>query len=771
MNKRFITLQMLGLSLAGFSQLAAMEENHQAGHVAASAAETSEQERQAVIERLSQGMSEYCKDRVITAVASVPAERLTVFEATVNNLSQGIDEYCKTTLFATVAKIPAECLTPAFINTVNNFSQGMDGYEKINVIKAVANVPTYRLTPEFEATVNNFSQGMDENYKSSVIAAVASVHTFFLTPEFEATVNNLSQGMNGNDKIDVIKAVAKIPAERFKAFEVTVSSFSQGMNGNEKSYLITTVANVPAELLTSEFEATVNNLSQGMNGHGKSTVIAAVSKVPAERLKAFEDTANNLSQGMNGHDKSHVIYCVANIPTECLTPAFEAAANNLSQEMNGEDKCTVIYCIVNIPAECLTPAFINTVNNFSQGMNGHDKSSMITAVSKVPAKHLDALKIAVNNLYQGTNVYNKNQVITVVLNMAIERLTPQFIDAVNRLSGRMDEYYKSRMIENVSKIAAENLTALNNTFTDQILQQLRFVPDDKRVELVSRLATMEANQWQAEITQTIDQYRPHIVMVPLLHEVHNYASTQVTANSSSNSASPSSSSSSRSPSPTRLDDAVIENMNQRLQQSGIDPIAFADAKMLLEQWIETKYSNSSASSSELESAKDAAFAKLVSDTDYEQVISTAVSFLQKFHSDKLDLWLDGFLGESIKANSCNKGIKERVATGMRNIDPELDELFAQAEGPALVNKFMGNLNLSDKNRCKTITEELIKLGLNANSTAAEAGEIFERYIRNWFTESGVSADKYLSDIQTMKELVEEFGGFEKYIKPILKKPA
>jgi hypothetical protein len=66
-------------------------------------------------------------------------------------------------------------------------------------------------------------------------------------------------------------------------------------------------------------------------------------------------------------------------------------------------------------------------------------------------------------------------------------------------------------------------------------------------------------------------------------------------------------------------------------------------------------------------------------------------FLHQNCPEKIDTWLNGFLGESVMMHSCNPGVAERVVTGLRGIeDPELDAIFAQAEGPFLARMFLNN---------------------------------------------------------------------------------
>lgn len=125
-------------------------------------------------------------------------------------------------------------------------------------------------------------------------------------------------------------------------------------------------------------------------------------------------------------------------------------------------------------------------------------------------------------------------------------------------------------------------------------------------------------------------------------------------------------------------------------------------------------------------------------------------------------------GNARNTESCSKGIKERVATGMRKIDHELDTLFAQAEGPALAKVFMAGLNFSDPKRCLEITKELIRHGLTSESTATEAASFLESYLKESLASYGVEEKDYAEDLRNMILFVQDEGGFDGCIKPALK---
>lgn len=120
-------------------------------------------------------------------------------------------------------------------------------------------------------------------------------------------------------------------------------------------------------------------------------------------------------------------------------------------------------------------------------------------------------------------------------------------------------------------------------------------------------------------------------------------------------------------------------------------ISFSDVEIIvgdaIDRWI---------APAKRKEARIAALYRLKSDLSYEQELSITITFIQTFHISKMEQWIHGFVGESITAyanrnnRSCNKGIKERVATGLRGIDTEIDELFAQVS-PYINEKLVKNL--------------------------------------------------------------------------------
>ena len=218
----------------------------------------------------------------------------------------------------------------------------------------------------------------------------------------------------------------------------------------------------------------------------------------------------------------------------------------------------VIGDLAQVHAECLTPAFVDAVNGMTQGMDGFCKSSVIRAVATVPAERLTPDFIAAaNRLSDGMEIIRKSNVIGALANVPAKHLTPAFEALVNRLSDGMGGSDKELMIS--ALLSVKHFDSLMNAFTDQTLQELtQYVPSYARIDLIERLTTRQPNQWQAEITQLINEYRHdneyrHYAEITqlidpyghnnagaraahpgVLHEVHYYANTQVTPGTTRN---------------------------------------------------------------------------------------------------------------------------------------------------------------------------------------------------------------------------------------------
>ncbi|MEI6188677.1 MAG: hypothetical protein WCP46_09380, partial [Alphaproteobacteria bacterium] len=219
----------------------------------------------------------------------------------------------------------------------------------------------------------------------------------------------------------------------------------------------------------------------------------------------------------------------------------------------------------------------------------------------------------------------------------------------------------------------------------------------------------------------------------IAHEIHNYNNTQVIDREIS-------SSSTYTSRPNRLINVVWRNVNRLLKDVNI--INYATAKLIIEQAIEKFIPNE-----QQDLATQAALHHLGSDSNYEHKLSVAITFIQTFHEDKMEHWINGFILESIEAyknssnsTSCSKGILERIATGFRGINPELDKLFAQAEAPLLVRNWLKIWDLPNIN--DEIKQDLVKQlkakGINCDSGAADAANAFREIANEELQKQGIA---------------------------------
>lgn len=244
----------------------------------------------------------------------------------------------------------------------------------------------------------------------------------------------------------------------------------------------------------------------------------------------------------------------------------------------------------------------------------------------------------------------------------------------------------------------------------------------------------------------------------LAFEIHNYAGTMVR---------PSVTSLHKS---NTLVDAVFGNMQERT----CFLLTYTESKKEVAQAIE-KY----IPKSKRMLAKHAAFYRLGSDYDYEQKLRVAVTFIQKFHADKMEQWIVGFVNESIDAYknssnplSCSKGIRERVATGLRGIDTDLDKLFIQAEAPMLVKNWLKSWNLNEisESAKQELVKQLKPKGIGEHSNAADVANAFKEIAKEQLTAHGVNDDSdLLAEIEIYADSMIE-PNYDEMLKPCVLKP-
>lgn len=145
-----------------------------------------------------------------------------------------------------------------------------------------------------------------------------------------------------------------------------------------------------------------------------------------------------------------------------------------------------------------------------------------------------------------------------------------------------------------------------------------------------------------------------------------------------------------------------------------------------------------------------------------------IAFLETLHEEDTDAthqalgtWIQGFLTESVQMNSCNPGAMERAVTGLRGIgDYQLDRIFAQAEGPRLVNLFLrGSFNIFDEvnaaRNAPRLAQELVNRHATAASTENDILQMLIAYATEQVTTFGVDPNQHMDEIRVIMEMLSD----------------
>jgi hypothetical protein len=244
-------------------------------------------------------------------------------------------------------------------------------------------------------------------------------------------------------------------------------------------------------------------------------------------------------------------------------------------------------------------------------------------------------------------------------------------------------------------------------------------------------------------------------------EIHDYANTIIETSPSKTSIA------GFAPVNPTLYDAALENITVRMQDQPL--IDLEEAQHIISKRIEEHIAPD-----QQEQAAEA-LSKMVRAMD-QQILQLVLSFIRKFYPDNLQLWVKGFIEESIVAyiNSINKisrskGVKERSITGLRGIDSELDSLFAPAEGKLLFVNWLKTWNLSDvKDEIKpTLAKQLISKGINCESSAEDVAKVFVEIANEELHKQGLSDNaNSKAEIDAYAEFMVETN-YDEMLKPFV----
>jgi hypothetical protein len=274
-------------------------------------------------------------------------------------------------------------------------------------------------------------------------------------------------------------------------------------------------------------------------------------------------------------------------------------------------------------------------------------------------------------------------------------------------------------------------------------------PDRKR-EL---LALLEPHVPEAERRA---QRRGNGVGQGVAYRVHDYADTQVAVKSDK---------SCGSPKTMRANDAAIHMIEKSLK--GKTLANASEITTRLTDWIDAKYQKAEANAL----ARQAMSYGWTNDNTPPRNLILVFSFLKQHYPDHFDVWLRGYITESITAYesrnnplSCVKGIDERIITGLRGIDPEIDALYETPERNEMVKSIFTNYNIGTSEGAAQVARVLLNHSITASNTAEEAVPIFEQFLTEKITSTGATPDP--KDIENIIGTIRD--DYDSIVKPALR---
>jgi len=282
-----------------------------------------------------------------------------------------------------------------------------------------------------------------------------------------------------------------------------------------------------------------------------------------------------------------------------------------------------------------------------------------------------------------------------------------------------------------------------------------FIPPEAREDLVYTLAAQPQDLWSATTDRVIRQYHRDPIAseqfealltyfgtlqagTGIAHEVHNYARS--------------------------VEDPVMAAVDQRLQ--GVPMASYNQARRAVATWITQNETDQLKANTKVDEGLD-----MPEDRD---LLARVYTFVLTQHPDKMEVFLRGFVQESMTAyngsgdvTSCPKGIRERIFTGLRGMDPALDALFLAPETALTAQTFVTQCNFgASDNALQWMVKKLQGLGVTDQTSAEDAAVIFKAYAADHLKSLPLAPEdlkKHMDQLEATADVLAEF--YEDKIKP------
>lgn len=558
----------------------------------------------------------------------------------------------------------------------------------------------------------------------------------------------------------LIDTLEEIPAEeRGEVMQIALSVFTPRMDEEEKAKILQAITAIPAahgrrtvvRQAKTFFKSTTN-------AESRASMISAIGAIPPHDQEDVLSASRALFIRPDTSTKSKVAVIEAIGKT---TPADRPdvlwrAHSFFNEHTTTEDKAGYITCISYIhPAE-RNHALQHARSLFTPLMSDHDKIHILSGIIHVPADERDDIVHHIHHLpVSGSSEgYGKRLWMGLLTDhLPREERETAIREARPLFTPGMHWEYKRDIVFGLRRVpSAQREGVVQRTLED-------FRAAERRGET-------EGAEDRVMFTVFFRQANPHIPREapqeeqPFVNpfQVHQYADTPVELPRAS-SPHPHGAACAEKPTPKtlKLNDAILYKIHEILHGHPLLPIE--DVRRLILERIPHTWSKP-----EDQAKAKSAFIKGFSNAPSSEIedLRTVVTFLQEHHPHSFDLWLSGFLGEALTAyegpegSSCIKGIRERAVLGLRSIDPHLDVIFEQVEGPELAKRVFADSNPATPKGLKFIATKLKELGyVPGKTTPEEGGRLYNHYLQSLADEYPSVKNLYdKNQIEFLSETIE-----------------
>ncbi len=203
---------------------------------------------------------------------------------------------------------------------------------------------------------------------------------------------------------------------------------------------------------------------------------------------------------------------------------------------------------------------------------------------------------------------------------------------------------------------------------------------------------------------------------------------------------------------------VLENIRSRI--AGIQLLTKQQIKVIFDSKFK-QMSTASGQSTQLQNAKKTVN-EILDDTSLP-TSQTILTFVNQYHADKLDLFINSFINESVTAYlnsrhqlSCVAGMQERLYTCLRDLDDaELNAIFHDKEANLLFEKKLLLLALDTEAHKEQFASALYQAGGRSSMADSEIAPLIMQAILSLFESENLSSNQQAQALEMADYIPQE----------------